>query len=88
MKPKVALVRGNNRRENIEGTLELIRDDIDLKNKSNILIKVNFVSLTNQLAATHVDAVRGLLRFLRERYTGKITIGESTLGRASDGYNR
>ncbi|MFC2038413.1 DUF362 domain-containing protein, partial [Chloroflexota bacterium] len=39
-----------------------------------------------QLAATHVESVRTLLKFIRERYTGKITIGESTLGPASRGF--
>ncbi|MEE8418629.1 MAG: DUF362 domain-containing protein [Dehalococcoidales bacterium] len=88
MKPKVALTRGKNRTENIDAALELIDGDIDLKGKSDLFIKVNFVSTSNQLAATHVDGVRGLLAFLRERYTGKITIGESTLGPARDGFER
>ena len=88
MKPKVALVRGADRRDNIDSALRLIEADIDLSGKSDIFIKVNFVSTRNQLAATHVDGVRGLLSFLRERYTGEITIGEATLGPASEGFER
>jgi uncharacterized protein (DUF362 family) len=88
MKSKVALTRGGNRSENISAALQLIRDDIDLGGKSDLFIKVNFVSTTNQLAATHVDGVRSLLRFLRERYDRKITIGESTLGSAHDGFEQ
>lgn len=77
MKSKVALTRGGNRPQNIDTSLRLIESEIDLKDKRNLLIKVNFVSTSNQLAATHVDATRSLLQFLRERYDGKITIGEA-----------
>ena len=88
MKPKVALVKGGNRAENIDKSLRLLGDDIDLKGKNNLLIKVNFVSTSNQLAATHADAIRPLLRFLRERYNGKITIGEATNRSAFVGFER
>jgi uncharacterized protein (DUF362 family) len=87
-KPKVAITKGYSRQKNIEVALQLIESEIDIKSKSNIFIKVNLISTDNQLAATHVDAVRGLLRFLRERYSGKITIGESTLVPAYRGYKR
>ena len=88
MKPKVALTRTGSRGENIEAALRLIESEIDLEAKPSVFIKVNFVSTSIQLAATHVDAVRALLRFLRQRYDGKITIGESTLGPAREGYAR
>ena len=61
MKPKVALVKGGNRAENIDKSLRLLGDDIDLKDKKNVLIKVNFSSRDNRLGATNVDAVRALL---------------------------
>ena len=88
MKSRVALIKGSNRSQNIDASLRLIEDEINLKGKNNLLIKVNFVSTSNQLAATHVDAVRSLLLFLRERYDGKITIGESASGPARAGYER
>lgn len=56
--------------------------------RTKLTSKVNFVSTKNQLTATHVDAVRPLFRFLRERCDGKTTIGESTLGPACVGYER
>ena len=87
-KPKVALTRGGNRSQNIDTALRLIEDEIDLKGKKNLLIKVNFTSIDNQLAATHVDAMRSLLQFLKERYDGKITIGDSAAGSAHAGYER
>ena len=88
MKSNVALTGGSTRPKNIDAALHLIENDIDLTGKSDLLIKVNFVSTENQLAATHVDGVRTLLKFLRERYNGKITIGESTLGPARRGFER
>ena len=86
MKPKVAFTAGGTRVHNIDVALQLIEDDIDLSGKSDIFIKVNFVSTKNQLAATHIDGVVALLQFLRKSYNGKITIGESTLGPAVEGY--
>lgn len=88
MKSKVALTKSGNRSQNIDTALQLIENEINLKGKQNLFIKVNFVSTKNQLAATHVDAVRPLLKFLRERYDGKITIGESTLRPTGVGYER
>ena len=75
---KVALTSGDNRSENIRDALDLIKDEIDLTGKSGIFIKVNFVDTEIQAAATHVDAVRPLLEFLRTRYNGKLSIGEQT----------
>jgi len=88
MKSKTALAKGGNRSQNIDTSLRLIENEIDLEGKRDLFIKVNFVSTHNQLAATHVNAVRPLLKFLRERYNGTITIGESTLGTADAGYER
>ncbi len=88
MKSKVAFTAGGSRSQNISGALHLIESDIDMMGKSDLFIKVNFVSTDVQAAATHVDGVRTLLQFLRERYVGKISIGESTLGSASPGFKR
>ena len=88
MKPKVALTRTGSRAENIEAALRLIEGDIKLAGKERLVIKVNLVSTRNQLAATHVEGVRALLRFLRQRYQGKITIAESSVSPAREGYLR
>lgn len=87
MKPKVAITAGGSRAENIEASLRLIENDIHLAGKSDLVIKVNFVSFEKQLASTHVESVRSLLKFIREGYQGKITIAESTLGPASRGFD-
>ncbi len=88
MKSKVALNKGSKRAENIGAALRLLENEINIESKPNIFIKVNLVSTRNQLTETHVDGVRALLRFLRERYDGRIIIGESTLGPAHEGYMR
>jgi len=74
----VALIKGNDRAENIYQALKLIEDQVfsAIKGKQ-ILIKPNFVQTGNQLAATHVDAVKGILEFLRPHYKKEILIGEA-----------
>jgi len=88
-KTKVSLTKGGSRVDNVRQALRLIENEIDLRGKSSVFVKVNFVSTQNQLAATHVDAVRSLLEFLRARYDGKITVGESAAETpAQEGYRR
>jgi len=88
VRPKVALTRTGTRSGNIETGLQLIESEIDLRDKTNVFVKVNFVSTRIQLAATHVDAVRPLLHFLRKRYDGKITIAESSVEQTLEGFTR
>ena len=75
---KVALTRGNSRFESISKALNLALADYDWSSCNFILIKPNFVSTTNQLAATHVDAVRAVIRFVREHTGALVVIGEGT----------
>lgn len=51
----VALIRGDDRYDNVRRSLELIAADIDLSDKKQVLIKPNFVVPDVPLAATHVD---------------------------------
>ncbi len=85
MKSRVALIRGNDRYDNITQALALIEDGVDLSDKKRILIKPNFVSTRRQLASTHVEAVRAVLDWLCPRYDGPITIGEGAA--VSDTFN-
>lgn len=85
---KVSLLKGNDRRDMVYQALRKIEDQIlpAIGNK-NVLIKPNFVSTENQLAATHVDAVRGILDFLKPHYKKQIVIAESTaFGDTFDGF--
>lgn len=79
---RVSLVKGNDRREIVYQALKNIEEEVlaSIGNK-RILIKPNFVVTTRELCATHVDAVRGILDFLRPHYQKQITIGESTISR-------
>ncbi len=85
-KSKVALVKGDSRYSNITKALSLIQGDIRLHKVKDILIKVNFVSTTRQLASTHVEGVRALLDFLRMRYDGPIAIAEGSSSDTFAGY--
>jgi uncharacterized protein (DUF362 family) len=83
---KVALVKGNERKENIRKALELIADDVDLQGRRPV-IKVNFVSSYVPLSATHVDAARAVVEFLRARGEKSIAIVEgATVGTTQHGF--
>ncbi len=78
---KVTIIKGENRRENVRRSLELIADDLRKSiYKRQIVIKPNFVSTTVQLAASHVDQMRGILDFFKDFYQGEIIIAESAAG--------
>jgi uncharacterized protein (DUF362 family) len=79
---KVCLVKGNDRREIVYQALKKIEDEVMTSiGDKKILIKPNFVVTTRQLAATHVDAVRGILDFLTPHHKKQIIVGESTISR-------
>jgi len=80
---KVALIQGDDRRENILKALDLVGDQIDWVRKQRVLIKPNFVSTERPLSATHVEAVRALLDWLRCHYDGPIVIGEGAATRST-----
>jgi uncharacterized protein (DUF362 family) len=73
-----ALIKGNDRAENIYKSLKLIEDQVfsGIKDKQ-IMIKPNFVQTSVQLAGTHVDAIKGILEFLRPHYKKEIIIAEA-----------
>jgi len=79
----VSLIKGNDGRDNVYKALKHIEDDVLASiGDKKILIKPNFVTIDRELCATHVDAVRGILDFLRPHCKQQITIGESTASRA------
>jgi len=84
---KVALIKGNSRRQNVLNSLNLIADQIKERVKGKtILIKPNFVSTTTQKAATHIDHIRGILDFLSSFYQGKVIIAEGACGDTFRGF--
>ena len=78
----VAVVQGNDRRKNIAAALEAIDDQIGpaLRAKKYVVIKPNFVSTTNQLAATHANAIHGILDYLEPRFKGRVMVAEASAG--------
>ena len=84
----VALVQGEDRRKIVYESLVAIDDQIrpKLKTKKYVLIKPNNVSTTNQLAATHADALRGILDYLAPRFKGPVVIAESSAGDTMQGF--
>ncbi|PIP21944.1 MAG: hypothetical protein COX39_00145 [Candidatus Nealsonbacteria bacterium CG23_combo_of_CG06-09_8_20_14_all_40_13] len=92
-KPVVVLVKGDDRAKNIKNALGKISEQIKLDiakkvgKKGYIFIKPNFVTTRRQLAATHPDAVRAVLKYLRSFYEGEIIVGEgASIGNAFEGY--
>lgn len=75
-KSRVALVRGDDRYANVLRALESIEDDIHLAGKRRITIKLNFVSIRRPLSATHPDAVRAVLDYLKARGVDDVTLVE------------
>ncbi|MDP6668200.1 MAG: DUF362 domain-containing protein, partial [Dehalococcoidia bacterium] len=86
---KVGITRGEDRSANVAAALELISDQVVIPDKP-VLIKPNFVTVNDQLVATHVDATRKTLEFLAERGVKHFTIAEgpggSTLEKAVENY--
>jgi uncharacterized protein (DUF362 family) len=85
---KVALIHGDDRRRNVYQALVAIDDQIKagLRRKKYVVIKPNNVSTTNQLAATHVDALHGILDYLEPRFRGPVIIAESSAGDTLEGF--
>ena len=74
MESVVSLVKGDDRRQNIRRSLELIEDQISLGER--IVIKPNMVSITKPLSATHAAAFEEVLQFVCERTDKKIVVAE------------
>lgn len=85
---EVSLQHGADRAQNIFDALKPFADKIarDIGNRP-VLIKPNNVSVSNQLSATHVDALVGLIEFLHSIGKRQITIAESAAsGPTIEGY--
>ena len=76
MSSRLGLIRGNDRYQNVSAALDAIADDVDLRGVDQILVKPNFVSPDRPLCATHVDAARAVLDWLRARTETPIVVGE------------
>lgn len=75
MKPTVSLIKGDDRYANVSQALAQISDDVEFDGVQRVVIKPNLVSL-RQLSATHIDALRAVLDYVRARYEGSVVIAE------------
>jgi len=77
---EVAIIKGENRRRNITEVLRLLPQEHwqGLGQAQTVLIKPNLVHHLYQLASTHVDAVRGVLDFIRPKTQAKILVGDAS----------
>ena len=62
---RVGLAHKDSRRENVFAALDLVRQEVVAKLGRQVMLKPNFLSSKNQLASTHVDAIRGAIDFLQ-----------------------
>jgi len=80
MKSRVALIKGDDRRDNIHRAMDLVKEDIKSKiNGRDIIIKPNCLRATAPLSCTHVDALRGILDFVSNLSPESTIIAESCI---------
>jgi uncharacterized protein (DUF362 family) len=84
----VSLSAGENRRKNIFEALMALDAQLapQLKRKKSVVIKPNNVSTVRQLAASHADALRGILDYIERRFKGPVFIAESSAGDTMQGF--
>lgn len=85
---RVSLIKGNDRQRIVYQSLKMLEDEVIASiGDKQILIKPNMVVTNNPLCATHADAVRAILEFLKPHYKKQIIIGESVVWTNTfDGY--
>jgi uncharacterized protein (DUF362 family) len=84
----VALIQGDDRRKNMYNALKAVDKDLQakMKGKKYVVIKPNNVNTVNQLAASHVDGLRGICDYLSERFKGYVVVAESSAGETAVGF--
>jgi uncharacterized protein (DUF362 family) len=77
-RPKVSIVKGDNRRKNIFDALVAIDDQIrpGLKARKYVLIKPNGLDPSRQVISTQAGTVHGILDYLAPRFKGPVVIAE------------
>ncbi|MBU0531699.1 DUF362 domain-containing protein [Patescibacteria group bacterium] len=77
---RVAITKGDYRKDNVSRALELVSGDVTQKLRSarSIMLKPNLVHDREQLASTHVDAVRAVIEFVRAYSQAPIIVGDAS----------
>ena len=89
-RPRVAVVRGDDRRECVARALELVGDDVADAVKAGageVLVKPNLVSDRRQLASTHPDTFSAALDAVFAAGARRVTVAEGATD-ASNGFDR
>jgi len=77
MGSRVAIVKGDDRKDIIRRALELIQDDVVSKiNGQKVIVKPNCLQSAVPLSCTHADAIRGILDFLSHLSPESVTVAE------------
>ncbi|MBU4332291.1 DUF362 domain-containing protein [Patescibacteria group bacterium] len=85
--PKVSIIKGNNRYQNIADSLNLIKNEVQeqIQDKQNIIIKPNFLYDDKPNAATNVQAVKATIDFVQQFTNQQITIAEAPFSGTVEG---
>jgi uncharacterized protein (DUF362 family) len=75
---RVALVKGEDRFENVLQALELGGEEVRRKVTGRVLIKVNTVMQDAPLANTHPEALRAVLEYLKSFTLERVWVGEAS----------
>jgi len=77
---QVAVIHEEDRRENVRKALEELPGEAFAKlgTANSVLIKPNLVHHLNQLASTHVDAVRAVIDFVRTKSQAPIVVADAS----------
>jgi uncharacterized protein (DUF362 family) len=84
----VAFTTGTDRRQMMHEVMKPFHSELKsaIKNKK-VVIKPNMVVTNNPLCATHVDAMRAVMEYLRPIYKGQFIVAESSSSvNSSDGF--
>ncbi len=77
-RPRVALAHGGDRVGNLTVALELVLGEIDWATRQHVVVKPNLVVHDRPAAITHRDALATVLRLVRQRYDGRLSIAEGS----------
>ena len=76
VRPRVAIATGDTREDAVRNALALVRDELLDTIEGTVIVKPNFLSSVNPLAATQAGAVRPVLELLRDADTDRVCIAE------------
>ena len=84
---KVSIASSEDRAKGVAQSLELIDSEVVIPDRP-VMVKPNFVTTTNQLAATHVDATRATLEYLSGKGVSDFVIAVGpALGTPDSGFD-